>query len=188
GRQCLINVILRGHVVVDDVLVLRNMDGRRWQIDERRRETNAAGTIKGPIIEYGDFTAVAHPPIAAQGAPFGIHLGKHLRSIAGAEAEDGGVALPPAMRSAHTAGKTLVVVMPNEGAVVVFDNGPVVGFANDGTLSLVALLPLSLHLTQPCRWKLHARPGLTLAACGPPLVLTDGALLGSSLRGPSLAR
>src|SRR5262245_2342196 len=52
------------------------------------------------------------------------------------------------LRRTHRAGKTVVVVMPNEGVLVVSNNRASVGFADHHPVYLAALLALALHLAQ----------------------------------------
>jgi hypothetical protein len=53
-----------------------------------------------------------------------------------------------ALRRTHRTGKTLIIVMANEGVLMVFHNGAAVGFADHHTISLTPLLALALHLAQ----------------------------------------
>jgi hypothetical protein len=49
----------------------------------------------------------------------------------------------------RNARKPLIVVMSNEGMIVVLDNSPPVGLADHDMIGLAALLALALHLAQP---------------------------------------
>ena len=57
--------------------------------------------------------------------------------------------MPRAPRSTRNARKTLIVVMSNEGMIVVLDNRTPVRLADHDMVGLAALLALALHLAQP---------------------------------------
>ena len=54
-----------------------------------------------------------------------------------------------ATRSTRDARKALIVVMSNEGMIVVLDNRTPIRLADHDTIGLAALLALALHLAQP---------------------------------------
>src|SRR5262245_18095476 len=64
--------------------------------------------------------------------------------------------MPRRLSRPHRAGKTLIVVMPNEGALVVSNNRASVGFADHHPVGLPPLLALALNLTQALRRSLFA--------------------------------
>ncbi len=57
--------------------------------------------------------------------------------------------MPRAPRSTRNARKPLIVVMSNEGMIVVLDNRTPVRLADHDMVGLAALLALALHLAQP---------------------------------------
>jgi len=60
------------------------------------------------------------------------------------------------LRRTHRPGETLIVVMPNEGVLVVSNNRALVGFADHHPIGLPPLLALALDFAQALRGSLFA--------------------------------
>ena len=150
GRQRLIDVLVGGGAVIDDVLFARNGDARRWQIDENDPVPPISLTIELPIVEKHHLPARSVASIAAQNPPIIVELRYHFLTI-GAGKNVHGDAIPATIGTYITEfAEALGLVMPNDGAALLFDNDATVGFFDDGALTtgLHSLPALFLNIVQ----------------------------------------
>jgi hypothetical protein len=129
-------------------LFLGKLDHGWRKVHESRTQTQQSCAIEWAIIKQNDFAAIARTPIPAQRTSFGVHLRIDARAVSRAETQCGGVAMSCATRCSRNPRKALIVVMSNEGVVVVLDNRTPIRLADQDMAVLTALFALALHLAQ----------------------------------------
>ena len=174
SAQSLVDIIVGGTIVFDDVLFARDQNARRQQA-HRQSETNAQRHAPSPavmaaVVDKVDLAALARTPVAADQPPVGVHYREHLAIAAIEDGHGRAVVAPLGARIARDTAEACRLVVPDDGPIALAHDDATVRLLDHAALAagLDSLAPPLLHVFE-------AR-GASLAGTVPTLVADAGAI------------